>query len=89
MSMLRDNPTGAPIASQRRSTSRVPTHHRRSSPDRTCPALRLAALPAVLRISMGFVFVWAFLDKTFGLGYGTPSARLINGGSPTNASSAT
>jgi len=39
---------------------------------------------AVLRVSTGFVFLWAFLDKTFGLGYGTPSARAwINGGSPT------
>jgi thiosulfate dehydrogenase [quinone] large subunit len=39
---------------------------------------------AVLRISTGFVFLWAFLDKTFGLGYATPSARAwINGGSPT------
>lgn len=39
---------------------------------------------AVLRISTGFVFLWAFLDKTFGLGYSTPAARAwINGGSPT------
>nr|WP_229799459.1 DoxX family membrane protein [Couchioplanes caeruleus] len=39
---------------------------------------------AVLRISTGLVFLWAFLDKTFGLGYATPSARAwINGGSPT------
>jgi len=39
---------------------------------------------AVLRISTGFVFLWAFLDKTFGLGYATPSAKAwINGGSPT------
>jgi len=39
---------------------------------------------AVLRISLGFVFLWAFFDKTFGLGYSTPSARAwINGGSPT------
>ena len=39
---------------------------------------------AVLRISLGFVFLWAFLDKTFGLGYSTPSARAwIHGGSPT------
>src|SRR3982751_4142068 len=38
---------------------------------------------AVLRISVGFVFLWAFLDKTFGWGYATPSARAwINGGSP-------
>ncbi|MEP6600118.1 MAG: hypothetical protein ABJB98_11870 [Actinomycetota bacterium] len=39
---------------------------------------------AVLRVATGFVFLWAFLDKTFGLNYATPSARAwINGGSPT------
>jgi thiosulfate dehydrogenase [quinone] large subunit len=39
---------------------------------------------AVLRIGTGFVFLWAFLDKTFGLGYSTPTAKAwINGGSPT------
>jgi thiosulfate dehydrogenase [quinone] large subunit len=39
---------------------------------------------AVLRISTGFIFLWAFLDKTFGLHYATPSARAwIHGGSPT------
>ena len=39
---------------------------------------------AVLRIALGFVFLWAFLDKTFGFGYATPSAKAwINGGSPT------
>ncbi len=39
---------------------------------------------AVLRITTGFVFLWAFLDKTFGFGYATPSAKAwIHGGSPT------
>lgn len=39
---------------------------------------------AVLRIATGFVFLWAFLDKTFGLGYATPAAKAwIHGGSPT------
>jgi thiosulfate dehydrogenase [quinone] large subunit len=39
---------------------------------------------AVVRIAVGFEFLWAFLDKTFGLGYATPAARAwINGGSPT------
>ncbi len=39
---------------------------------------------AVLRIATGAVFLWAFLDKLFGLGYSTPAARAwINGGSPT------
>ena len=37
-----------------------------------------------LRIVVGFTFVWAFLDKLFGLGYATPSERSwLNGGSPT------
>ena len=37
-----------------------------------------------LRLALGFEFLWAFLDKTFGLGYSTPSAKSwINGGSPT------
>jgi thiosulfate dehydrogenase (quinone) large subunit len=39
---------------------------------------------AVLRLVTGFVFLWAFLDKTFGLHYSTPSAQAwIHGGSPT------
>ncbi|PXY22319.1 DoxX family membrane protein [Prauserella muralis] len=41
-------------------------------------------LIAVLRIATGLVFLWAFLDKTFGWGYATASeAAWINGGSPT------
>jgi len=36
------------------------------------------------RISLGWVFLWAFLDKTFGLGYATDSKDAwIDGGSPT------
>ncbi|MEO3863769.1 hypothetical protein [Acrocarpospora sp. B8E8] len=39
---------------------------------------------AVARISLGWVFLWAFLDKVFGWGLATPAARSwINGGSPT------
>ena len=37
-----------------------------------------------LRLTMGFIFLWAFLDKTFGLGFATaPEKSWINGGSPT------
>jgi thiosulfate dehydrogenase [quinone] large subunit len=37
-----------------------------------------------LRLTLGFEFFWAFLDKLFGFGYATPSARSwVNGGSPT------
>ncbi|MFE9172070.1 hypothetical protein ACFYNZ_21750 [Streptomyces kebangsaanensis] len=39
---------------------------------------------AGLRVLLGFVFLWAFLDKTFGLGYATPSGKgWIDGASPT------
>jgi thiosulfate dehydrogenase [quinone] large subunit len=38
---------------------------------------------AVLRLATGFIFLWAFLDKTFGFGYSTlPAASWINGGHP-------
>jgi thiosulfate dehydrogenase (quinone) large subunit len=44
---------------------------------------RTAAI-AVVRIGTGFLFLWAFLDKMFGLGYSTPSSKAwIHGGSPT------
>ncbi|GHH41922.1 MULTISPECIES: DoxX family protein [Streptomyces] len=39
---------------------------------------------ASLRLLTGFAFLWAFLDKTFGFGYATPSGKgWIDGGSPT------
>lgn len=38
----------------------------------------------LLRITTGLVFLWAFLDKTFGLAYATPAQNAwIDGGSPT------
>ena len=37
-----------------------------------------------MRLLVGFYFVWAFVDKTFGLGYHTSAAHAwLNGGSPT------
>ncbi|MFY1632751.1 hypothetical protein ACN27F_05575 [Solwaraspora sp. WMMB335] len=42
------------------------------------------AVWAVARVALGFVFLWAFLDKLIGLGKATPSERAwLNGGSPT------
>ncbi|WP_442945749.1 hypothetical protein [Nonomuraea sp. LPB2021202275-12-8] len=39
---------------------------------------------AVARIALGWTFLWAFLDKTFGWGFATPADRAwIAGGSPT------
>lgn len=41
---------------------------------------------AFVRLALGWVFLWSFLDKTFGLGYNTPADRgWIDGGSPTAA----
>ncbi len=38
---------------------------------------------AAIRLSMGFVFLWAFFDKAFGLGHETVGKdSWINGGSP-------
>ncbi|GGO16973.1 membrane protein [Microbispora rosea subsp. aerata] len=39
---------------------------------------------AAARVAIGWVFLWAFLDKTFGWGFATPAEKAwINGGSPT------
>lgn len=39
---------------------------------------------AALRIGMGWLFLWSFLDKLFGLGFATkPEAGWLAGGSPT------
>jgi thiosulfate dehydrogenase [quinone] large subunit len=39
---------------------------------------------AMTRVALGWIFLWAFLDKMFGLGHETPvKGAWINGGSPT------
>jgi thiosulfate dehydrogenase [quinone] large subunit len=49
---------------------------------RTATAVRY--LLAGIRIALGWIFLWAFLDKTFGLGHETAEAKSwLNGGSPT------
>ena len=46
------------------------------------PATR--RLLAAVRIALGFIFLWAFVDKLFGLGFATqPQNAWIRGGSPT------
>lgn len=50
----------------------------------TPPSPRLWYGLAVTRILLGLIFLWAFFDKLFGLGFATPAAKAwINGGSPT------
>jgi thiosulfate dehydrogenase [quinone] large subunit len=82
----------------------IPSHHRaedgstttEAGPHHSAPRLTTAARQAlaVLRIAFGLTFLWAFLDKTFALGYSTGvgqdgtvdrfgDAAWIHGGSPT------
>ncbi|RKR92280.1 thiosulfate dehydrogenase [quinone] large subunit [Micromonospora pisi] len=66
-------------------TTNIPAHalEHAASPGHMLTTTAARAL-AVLRITTGSVFLWAFLDKTFGLAYSTPAERAwINGGSPT------
>lgn len=72
------------------SARRTRTGHRTFGGLRMVAAMPLTESPAaryvwaIARLSLGWVFVWAFLDKTFGLGHETPSAKAwIDGGSPT------
>jgi thiosulfate dehydrogenase [quinone] large subunit len=57
-------------------------------------AMRSFYALALARISLGFIFLWAFLDKLFGLGFSTCRDKMdvvhagcsqawVNGGSPT------
>ena len=45
---------------------------------------RIEYIWALLRFCMGWIFLWAFVDKLFGLGFATESGKgWIDGGSPT------
>ncbi|MET0494625.1 MAG: hypothetical protein ABW000_16005 [Actinoplanes sp.] len=66
------------------------THTPAPRTDHSIVAPTTAGTPATryvlagLRLALGWIFLWAFLDKLFGLGHGTPSANAwIDGGSPT------
>ncbi len=58
---------------------------RPSRQQQTAPTSRTASLvAAVARLFLGFIFLWAFLDKLLGLGHATASASAwVRGGSPT------
>ncbi len=64
----------------------------RTSSDTTTVAPTRATEPSTavkyfaggLRLALGWTFLWAFIDKLFGLGYATPKdGSWLNGGSPT------
>ena len=68
-----------PAAGCRTRTSSTPAGRTRDRVQK-----RRAVHRAALRISLGWVFLWAFLDKAFGLGHETAHADAwIRGGSPT------
>src|ERR1035437_6374526 len=47
-------------------------------------SMRFKTVLGILRISMGLIFLWAFFDKIFGLGFSTkPEQAWLAGGSPT------
>jgi thiosulfate dehydrogenase [quinone] large subunit len=55
-----------------------------STPGLSRQSTAIHVFGGLARISLGWVFLWAFLDKTFGLGNATESKDAwVNGGSPT------
>jgi thiosulfate dehydrogenase [quinone] large subunit len=76
-------------------TPTEPHNHATAAAPASASAVRTIIWP-LLRIALAFVFLWAFLDKTFALGFATGrdpetgevailgSAAWINGGSPTS-----
>jgi thiosulfate dehydrogenase [quinone] large subunit len=53
-----------------------------TSPSRSATVARY--LLAGIRLALGWIFLWAFLDKTFGLGHDTTATKSwLAGGSPT------
>lgn len=73
------------IASPHSPTTRTTSTQRDVPTDTTSRAASLAPYAwAVARIAVGWLFLWAFVDKTFGLGRSTASADAwIDGGNPT------
>ncbi|MFL6145028.1 MAG: hypothetical protein ACJ72N_24580 [Labedaea sp.] len=63
----------------------IPVQYRQDAqPTASVLSTTAGRLVAALRIGLGLIFAWAFVDKVFGLGYATPSAGAwVNGGSPT------
>ncbi|WP_405090239.1 DoxX family membrane protein [Micromonospora sp. NBC_01392] len=73
------DPAGpGPTAAHREATPSAATG---AGPQLSAPVRHLLA---GIRLALGWIFLWAFLDKLFGLGHETTAARSwVNGGSPT------
>jgi thiosulfate dehydrogenase [quinone] large subunit len=69
---------GRPFAATADRPGPAPRPAEEATPRRAPVALGLA------RIGLGFLFVWAFVDKLVGLGFSTPAAQgWLDGGNPT------
>ena len=80
---------GAPRATQTQEANMSTTTARRTGTSTTVLQEEVVTRPgaryalAFGRIVIGWIFLWAFLDKLFGLGYATPAERAwLNGGTP-------
>jgi thiosulfate dehydrogenase (quinone) large subunit len=73
-----------PVVPASQSPAQQPTQHPGDVPLFSRTRMATHIFGGLARISLGWVFLWAFLDKTFGLGYATESKDAwIDGGSPT------
>jgi len=80
--ITRRTPTRTGIAPTDTTGDRLPRQSPAPGGTRSPAATRY--LLAGIRLALGWVFLWAFLDKTFGLGHETVAAKSwLNGGSPT------
>ena len=70
-----DKAAPAPRATSDTTTGAAVTH---------APSAAVKLFAGAIRLALGWTFLWAFLDKLFGLGHATPEdASWLNGGSPT------
>lgn len=52
--------------------------------NQTAPTPQAPRWAGVLRLGLGWIFLWAFLDKLFGFGFATPNGQAwVDGVSPT------
>jgi thiosulfate dehydrogenase (quinone) large subunit len=90
VNIANDHESSPPMTSTER-TERGARHHSATAviPDGAPSATGTTAtatryLLAGIRLALGWIFLWAFIDKLFGLGRSTPAANAwLDGGSPT------
>ena len=71
---------GSAVTTLTTATGAAPT----TAPDATTARRATRYTLAGLRLALGWIFLWAFLDKAFGWGFATEAKNAwINGGSPT------